>query len=90
VEDVVDRLNPPSSLRRLEIELEALAGGWVAATYGSGERVRGSHHVMRGGALRTTVPVHGSRTLRIGTLRGILRDIEMSPGRFEELWRQGF
>jgi len=49
-------------------------------------RVRGSHHVLARGSARTTVPVHGSQTLRIGTLRGILRDIEMSPARFTELW----
>ena len=51
-------------------------------------RVRGSHHVMQRGSLRTTVPVHGSQTLRIGTLRGILRDIEMSPDEFATLWKQ--
>jgi len=43
---------------------------------------------MQRGSLRTTVPVHGSQTLRIGTLRGILRDIEMSPDEFATLWKQ--
>jgi len=33
---------------------------------------------MARGDHRTSVPVHGNRTLKIGTLRGILRDIEMS------------
>jgi predicted RNA binding protein YcfA (HicA-like mRNA interferase family) len=51
------------------------------------ERVRGSHHYMSGGAGHTTVPVHGSHPLRVGTLRSILRDIGMSPTEFEELWR---
>jgi predicted RNA binding protein YcfA (HicA-like mRNA interferase family) len=32
--------------------------------------------------LRTVVPVHGSRSLRTGTLRTILRDIELSPIEF--------
>lgn len=49
-------------------------------------RVRGSHHVMAQETTRTTVPVHGNRVLKIGTLRGILRDIEMSPDEFERLW----
>jgi predicted RNA binding protein YcfA (HicA-like mRNA interferase family) len=49
-------------------------------------RVRGSHHVLARGDVRTTVPVHGSQTLRIGTLRGILRDIEMSPIDFAAIW----
>lgn len=49
-------------------------------------RVHGSHHVLAKGALRTVVPVHPGRTLRIGTLRGILRDIEMSPAEFAERW----
>jgi predicted RNA binding protein YcfA (HicA-like mRNA interferase family) len=49
-------------------------------------RVRGSHHILARGHTHTTVPVHGSQTLRIGTLRGILRDIEMSPAEFAALW----
>jgi len=49
-------------------------------------RIRGSHHVLARGNTHTTVPVHANQTLRIGTLRGILRDIEMSPVKFTELW----
>ena len=50
-------------------------------------RVRGSHNFLGRGERRTSVPVHGSRALRIGTLRSVLRDIEMSPTEFEESWR---
>lgn len=50
-------------------------------------RVRGSHYVLAKGALRTIVPVHGNRSLRIGTLRGILHDVEMGPSEFAERWR---
>lgn len=46
-------------------------------------RVRGSHHILQNGDLRTTVPVHAGKTLKIGTLRSILRDIDMSPAEFE-------
>jgi predicted RNA binding protein YcfA (HicA-like mRNA interferase family) len=49
-------------------------------------RIRGSHHVLARGNTHTAVPVHANQTLRIGTLRGILRDIEMSPVKFTELW----
>ncbi len=49
-------------------------------------RVRGSHHFLERGELRTTVPVHGNATLKIGTLRSILRDVELSPAQFAELW----
>ena len=49
-------------------------------------RARGSHHVMEKGNLHTTIPVHGNDPLRIGTLHGILRDIEMSPAAFARLW----
>jgi predicted RNA binding protein YcfA (HicA-like mRNA interferase family) len=49
-------------------------------------RVPSSHHFMEGGGHRTSVPVHGSRSLKIGTLRSILRDIEMSPNQFQQLW----
>ncbi len=48
-------------------------------------RVRGSHHVLQKGDLRTTIPVHGNRDLKIGTLRKILRDIDLSPREYEEL-----
>ncbi len=48
-------------------------------------RIRGSHHFMERGNQQTTVPVHGNRDLKIGTLRKILRDVEMSPDEFERL-----
>jgi predicted RNA binding protein YcfA (HicA-like mRNA interferase family) len=49
-------------------------------------RTRGSHQVLRRGDQWTTVPVHGNRNLKIGTLRKILRDVELSPTDFSELW----
>jgi len=49
-------------------------------------RVRGSHHVLSRGDDRTSVPAHGSRPLKIGTLHGILRDVELSPAEFARLW----
>ena len=52
-------------------------------------RVRGSHHFMQKGGQRTTVPVHGSRSLKIGTLRSILRDVELSAAEFSRLWEEG-
>ena len=39
-------------------------------------RIRGSHYVLERRTSHTTVPVHGNEVLRIGTLRGILRDVE--------------
>ena len=47
--------------------------------------VRGSHHFFERGDMRTTVPVHGNRNLKIGTLRSILRDVDISPAEFERL-----
>ena len=49
-------------------------------------RVRSSHHFLEQGRHRTCVPVHGNRSLKIGTLRSILRDIDMHPADFERLW----
>jgi predicted RNA binding protein YcfA (HicA-like mRNA interferase family) len=38
-------------------------------------RVHGSHHIMKHeDGRRATVPVHGGRDIRPGTLRAILRD----------------
>jgi predicted RNA binding protein YcfA (HicA-like mRNA interferase family) len=51
-------------------------------------RIHGSHHFLDRGDLRTCVPAHGGETLKIGTLRGILRDIRMSPSEFERLWEE--
>ena len=51
-------------------------------------RVRGSHHFLESNEKRTSVPVHGNNPLKIGTLRSILRDIEMSPAEFEELLKE--
>ena len=49
-------------------------------------RITGSHHIMQRGTQHTSVPVHGNQTLKIGTFRGILRDIDMSPAEFNRLW----
>lgn len=50
-------------------------------------RIRGSHHYFERQDCRTSVPVHGTRTLKIGTLRSILRDIGLSPDDFGRLWQ---
>jgi predicted RNA binding protein YcfA (HicA-like mRNA interferase family) len=41
---------------------------------------------MAKGRLTTVVPVHGSKALKLGTIRGILQDIEMTPQEFVDLW----
>lgn len=50
-------------------------------------RVRGSHHILNRGETDAIVPVHGNRTLAIGTLRKILRDVGMTPDEFEERFK---
>jgi predicted RNA binding protein YcfA (HicA-like mRNA interferase family) len=45
-------------------------------------RIRGSHHFLQKEELRTSVPVHGNKDLKVGTLRSILRDIQMTPAEF--------
>ena len=47
-------------------------------------RIRGSHHFLSSGDAQTCVPVHANRPLKIGTLRSILRDIELSPADFTQ------
>jgi predicted RNA binding protein YcfA (HicA-like mRNA interferase family) len=49
-------------------------------------RVRGSHHVMASGDRHTVVPVHGNDSLKTGTLRKILRDVQLTPAEFDRLW----
>ncbi len=49
-------------------------------------RVHGSHHILRNGHVRTSVPIHGNNQLKIGTLHGILRDIRLSAEEFADTW----
>ena len=44
------------------------------------QRIRGSHHIFSksGNPKILTVPVHGNRTLKTGTLRSLLRDAELT------------
>jgi predicted RNA binding protein YcfA (HicA-like mRNA interferase family) len=49
-------------------------------------RVNGSHHMMRHPDGRTAVvPVHGSKDLLMGTMRGILKTVRMTPNEFRKL-----
>jgi predicted RNA binding protein YcfA (HicA-like mRNA interferase family) len=51
------------------------------------ERIVGSHHVMTfpGDPTRTvTVPVHGNRDLKPGTLRSIIRQARMTVDEFSK------
>jgi predicted RNA binding protein YcfA (HicA-like mRNA interferase family) len=50
-------------------------------------RISGSHHILKKEGLPNTVsvPVHGSRALKRGTLRGIVRQAGLSMMRFVEL-----
>jgi predicted RNA binding protein YcfA (HicA-like mRNA interferase family) len=50
-------------------------------------RVKGSHHYLARGEQRTSVPVHGNRPLKLGTLRNILRAIDMTPEDFADRFR---
>jgi predicted RNA binding protein YcfA (HicA-like mRNA interferase family) len=50
-------------------------------------RVHGSHHYFARGGQRTSVPVHANRSLKTGTLRNILRSIDMTPAEFSERFK---
>jgi predicted RNA binding protein YcfA (HicA-like mRNA interferase family) len=40
------------------------------------KRIRGSHHIFSKAGVATilTVPVHGNKSLKVGTLKSLLRD----------------
>jgi predicted RNA binding protein YcfA (HicA-like mRNA interferase family) len=63
------------ALRALEL------GGFVV------DWVQGSHHIMRHPVTgrRVSVPVHGGHDLKVGTLRSIIRDAELTVDQFCEL-----
>ena len=49
-------------------------------------RIRGSHHVLRHPDGRgTSVPVHESQDVRVGTVRSILRDCGLTADEFLDL-----
>ena len=64
--------------------LRALQHGGYNLTH-----VRGSHSYLRkpGQAGLVVVPVHGNRTLPMGTFRAILRQARLSAEEFERLLR---
>ena len=50
-------------------------------------RIKGSHHIMKSPAVRAliTVPVHGARPVKKGTLRSIIRDAGLTVEQFVSL-----
>ena len=49
-------------------------------------RTKGSHHIMsREGGPLLAVPVHGGKSLPIGTLSGILKDAGISREQLQDL-----
>lgn len=63
--------------------VRALRGaGWTLA------RVEGSHHLMRGPTGRiVSVPIHGAKTLPVGTIKGVIGDLDVSVEEFTRLLR---
>jgi predicted RNA binding protein YcfA (HicA-like mRNA interferase family) len=49
-------------------------------------RITGSHHIMEKESLHLSLPVHGNEVVKIGTLRSILRAMELSAEEFSNLW----
>ena len=49
-------------------------------------RVQGSHHLVRKGTEpAVTIPIHGNKSLKRGTLRGIIKKTGMTPEEFYKL-----
>jgi predicted RNA binding protein YcfA (HicA-like mRNA interferase family) len=53
-------------------------------------RISGSHHVLKkpGHKFVVTVPVHGNKSLKPGTLRRVIRDAGLSDDEFVLLLRE--
>ena len=51
------------------------------------DRIRGSHHILKraGHPYALSVPVHGKKTLKTGTLRSLIRDAGLTVEEFESL-----
>ncbi len=60
---------PVPALRGADVVKALEKAGFTVA------RIHGSHHIMKHeDGRRTTVPVHGGRDIRPGTLRAVLRN----------------
>lgn len=51
------------------------------------EKVNGSHHILRDPVSGThvSVPVHGTRDMKAGTVRGVIRDAGLTVTEFAKL-----
>jgi predicted RNA binding protein YcfA (HicA-like mRNA interferase family) len=72
-------------------DLPAVSGKAVIAALAKAgfeeQRVKGSHHILKkpGHVYNISVPVHGNRALRQGTLRNIIRSAGLTVEEFVEL-----
>lgn len=46
-------------------------------------RIKGSHHRMSNGLLKTTIPVH-NKDMKLGTIKGILNDCNIDQSELEK------
>ena len=54
--------------------------GWVV------DHIEGSHHILRGPTGRlVSVPVHGAKTLPVGTIKGVIEQSGLSVEEFVTL-----
>jgi predicted RNA binding protein YcfA (HicA-like mRNA interferase family) len=73
--------------------LPSVTGDEVVAAFSqigfSVVRVKGSHHIMKKEGYRTvlSVPVHGARKVKPGTLRSLIQDAGISVDEFVALLR---
>jgi predicted RNA binding protein YcfA (HicA-like mRNA interferase family) len=74
-------------------KLPAVTGGEAIAAFAKAgfatDRVSSSHHILKrpGHPNTLSVPVHGSKTLKRGTLRSLIRDSGLSVEEFLALLR---
>lgn len=72
-------------------ELPSLSGSKVIAAFEKAgftlDHIRGGHHILKkpGHRFILSVPVHGNRTIKHGTLRGLIRAAGLTVAEFVEL-----
>jgi len=66
-----------SQLEGLRVVRALVALGWAV------DRVNGSHHVLTAAGMATlSIPVHKGRTMKLGTIRGLLKAAGISEEQF--------
>jgi predicted RNA binding protein YcfA (HicA-like mRNA interferase family) len=65
-------------VKAIKFQTDTLPKGWLLL------RIAGSHHIYgkEGSIVRLSVPIHGSKSLKLGLLRHLMKQAELTESDF--------